>query len=241
MDSLLVDPTKVTLSRNPFERVRVFVDRGLIPTLPTTWQLVQGQIEMGAYVALPDEGDRERYADALFGHPLLRTPIILAEIGYDHTRIGHGLHAKAESVFRHLNFVFHDGMPEFDLQLLQTMPNGIEAFRAYTRAIEDASSNKARKQRNRIDLILPRASEYRRKFLEPGGWLDRAAAFDYPSADEVTNFLRPEFTSLVRFMNHCATAYPSFDLSEVVYAPLRVVRLAARAPREWIGTKLRTM
>lgn len=235
-----VDPTKVTLSRDPFERVQIFVEHGLIPKLPTTWQLVQGQIEMGAYVALPDEGDNERYAGAPFGHPLLRTPIVLAEIGYDHTRIGHGLHAKAESVFRHLNFVFHDGMPEFDLQLLQTMPNGIEAFRAYTQAIEDGSSPKARKQRQRIDLILPRASAYRAQFLVPGGWLDRAAAFDYPTADDVTDFLRPEFTSLVRFMNHCASAYPTFGVTELVRGPLRVVQLASRAPREWLVGKLRS-
>src|SRR4051794_24437412 len=99
------------LSRDPAVRLAVFVDAGLIERVPTTWQLLQGQIEMAPYVMLPDAGDRARYAGARLGHPLLRTPIVLREVGANHLRIGHGLHNPAEVLFRHLNFVLHSGMP----------------------------------------------------------------------------------------------------------------------------------
>lgn len=187
---------------------------------------------MAPYVALPDAGDEARYAGAPLGHPLFRTPVVFSEIGLDHLRVGHGLHARPESLYRHLNFVFHEGIPIFDLQLVQTVPDGLDALRAYTRAIDEGSTPKARWQRRRIDWILPDAASYRRRFLEPGGWIDRCAAFDYPTEAETAEFLRPEFTSLVRFANYCAQTFPA---SAAVMTPRKIpgtfVELASRAFR----------
>ena len=188
---------------------------------------------MAPYVALPDAGDRARYAGAPLGHPLFRTPVVFSEIGLDHFRVGHGLHARSESLYRHLNFVFHEGIPIFDLQLVQTVPEGLEKLRAYTRAIDEGSTRKARWQRRRIDSILPRAHEYRQRFLEPGGWIDRCALFDYPGEADTADFLRPEFTSLVRFANYCARTFPK-SASEMKPAeiPAAFFDLATRAFRD---------
>ena len=197
------------ISRDPEVRLKVFVQAGLLDRVPTTWQLLQGQIEMAPYVMLPDAGDHERYAGARLGHPLLRTPIVLREIGPDHLRIGHGLHNSAESLYRHLNFVLHQGMPVYDLQLVQTVPDGLEELRRYTTEIEWGTTPERTRQRRRIDLVLPDASEYRRKFIERDGWIDRAARFEYDEDDTVAGFLRLEFTSLIRFVNYCARTFPA--------------------------------
>lgn len=196
------------LSRDPAVRLSVFVDAGLIPQVPTRFQFLQGQLEMAPFVLLPDAGDNDRYAGAPLGHPLLRTPLVLWEVGSDHLRIGHGLHAEAESLYRHLMFVFHEGMPVYDLQLVQTVPGGLAAFRQYAQDIEDGRTPERARQQKRIDLVVPHASRYRQHFLEPGGWIDQAEALQYPGEAEVAAFLRPEFMSLIRFSNYCASTFP---------------------------------
>lgn len=194
-------------SRDPKVRLQVFVDAGLLTRIPSRFQLLQGQFEMAPYVVTPDEGDNDRYAGAPLGHPLLRTPIVFTEIGLDHLRIGHGLHARPESVYRHLMFVFHEGMPTFDLQLVHSIPGGLAELRKYAQDIEDGATVRSRFQRARIDLIIPHASVYRQQFLAPGGWIDRAEAFDYPSVEDIAPFLRPEFMSLAGFAQYCADTF----------------------------------
>ncbi|MGE3673131.1 MAG: hypothetical protein AB7K71_25885, partial [Polyangiaceae bacterium] len=98
-----------------------------------------------------------------------------------------------------------------------------------TQAIEDGSTRQARRQRRWIDRVLPKASEYRQKFLAPGGWIDQAEAFDYPTEKDVAGFLRPEFTDLVRFVNHCANAYPASPLEQpLTHIPSHLVGLARK-------------
>lgn len=202
-------PGMAELSRDPAVRLRVFVDAGLLKRVPTVWQLFQGQVEMAPYVVLPDEGDGERYAGAIASHPLLRTPLVLREIGLDHFRVGHGLHARPESLYRHLNIVYHEGMPAFDLQLVQTVPNGLAELRESMEQLEHPRTAERAAQRRRIDLVLADSSAYRRKYLEPGGWIERAERFDYPSTADVAEFLRPEFTSLISFADYCARNFPA--------------------------------
>lgn len=218
------------LTRNLNDRLKPFLERGLIDTVPTEWQLLQGSLEMAPYVVTPDAGDDARYDGAPLGHPLLRTPIVLSQIGLDHLQIGHGLFVQAaESYFKHLMFVYHEGMPTYDLQLVQTVPDGLARLRAYVEAIELGTTPAARRQRKLIDLIIPRASRYRQQFLARGGWIDRAAAFDYPSTDELPPYLRPEFTTLVGFLAYCSTAYPATrrDLP-VGQVPTHLARLVTR-------------
>lgn len=186
-------------------RLAPFTERGLIPTLPTAWQLLCGQVEMAPYVVLPDAGDRGRYAGAPLGHPLLRQPVVLSQVGLDHFRVGHGLLVAPRAQRDHLAFVFHEGMPVYDLQVCQTHPRGLEQLRAHLEALDTPRTARARARHRLASLVIPDAASYPRRFLEPGGYIDRAAAFDYdgPAAD----FLRPEFTSLVSFMRYCAAAF----------------------------------
>ncbi len=219
----------VEFSRDPGVRLQVFVDAGLLSRIPTRFQLLQGQVEMAPYVVTPDEGDAERYGGAPLGHPLLRTPIVFTEVGFDHFRVGHGLHARPESVYRHLMFVYHEGMPTFDLQLAQSIPGGLEALRRYAQEIEDGATAQRRWQRTRIDWIIPNAAAYRRQFLEPGGWIDRAVAFDYPSTDDIAAFLRPEFMSLSGFAQYCADTFaPSPSDIGIPNVPGHLYALARR-------------
>ncbi|MCA9518934.1 MAG: hypothetical protein KC635_28555 [Myxococcales bacterium] len=215
-------------------RLAPFTERGLIPTLPTDWQLVCGQVEMAPYVVMPDKGDRGRYAGALLGHPLLRQPVVLSQVGLDHFRVGHGLQAGARAQFDHLAFVFHEGMPVYDLQVCQTHPRGLERLREHLEAIDAGATPRDRARRRLADLVIPDAAGYRRRFLEPGGYIDRAAAFDYdgPAAD----FLRPEFTSLVSFMRYCADAFeaaPARKGSAWWRRAGRLANLGSRRFREW--------
>ncbi len=193
------------LTRDYAVRLAPFVERGLIREVPTEWQLLCGQVEMAPYVVLPDAGDDDRYGGARFGHPLARTPIVLSQIGWEHFRVGHGLHSTPRTLFLHLAYVFHEGMPTFDLQLVQTVPDGLERFRALLTDIDEGRTEEGRHHQRLSGWVIPNASEYRRWFLEPGGFIDRAAAFDYPA--DVAEFLRPEFTSLTSFCNYCLDAF----------------------------------
>lgn len=215
-------------------RLRPFIDRGLIRGVPTEWQLLQGQLEMAPYVVMPDAGDRARYAGAPLGHPLARQPLLVWQIGLDHFRVGHGLHTAPDAQFRHLNFVFHEGMPTYDLQVCQTFDDGIGRMRRFTQEIEDGATPTGRRLRRLVDLVIPDAAAYRRAFLEPGGYLDRAEAFDYPAPDGAAPFLRPEFTSLTAFIDYCLERFePRPDTSPLWRRALHLGDLATRRLREW--------
>ncbi|MEZ4269429.1 MAG: hypothetical protein R3F39_23970 [Myxococcota bacterium] len=210
-------------------RLAPFVERGLIARVPTTWQLFCAQVEMAPYVVMADDGDSARYAGTRLGHPILRTPLVLSQIGRDQLRIGHGLHSTALGVFRHLSYVLHEGFPTYDMQLVQTHPDGLARFRAHLEAVESAATPAAARERRLVDLVIPNASAYRTRFLEPGGWLDQAAAFDYPDAASLPEFLRPDFSSLTAFANYAASAFPErardTPLSRV---PAQLLRLVTR-------------
>ncbi|PKN54569.1 MAG: hypothetical protein CVU56_25960 [Deltaproteobacteria bacterium HGW-Deltaproteobacteria-14] len=188
-------------SRDLRVRLRPFLERGLIRAVPTPWQLLQGQLEMAPYVVMPDKGDSARYAGAPLGHPLLRQPLLLGEIGLDHLRVGHGLAAPLDSQLKHLAFVSHEGMPVYDLQLCQTHPDGLERLRTFLLEVDAGATAARRRQRRLASLIIPDAGAYRARFTDRGGYIDRAVAFDYPAPD--VDFLRPEFSSLTHFVDYC--------------------------------------
>lgn len=189
-------------TKNLSTRLKPFIDRGLIDGVPTRWQLVVGEVEMAPYVVLPDAGDAARYEGARFGHPLARTPIVLSQIGWEHFRIGHGLDASLVALIRHCAFVYHEGMPVYDLQLVQTHPDGLEILRAAFERIDDGTGPRSRKDRLLTNWVIPDAADYRRRYLEEDGFIDRAARFDYP---EPADFLRPHFVSVASFCNYCLT------------------------------------
>ena len=186
-------------------RLAVFLNEGLIKSVPNKWQLLQGSIEMMPYVIIPDIDDSQRYTGAKYGHPLLRTPIILWYIGMDHFRIGSGLGATSASIIKHLNIVHHQVFPSYDLQLLQTYPHGLDRLRTYMEKIEYENSKWANKIRKKISNVLPNASNYRMDFLKPNGWIDRARNFDYENSNKIPHYLRKDFFSFINFINYCNT------------------------------------
>jgi len=212
---------KTPVSKDLALRLGPFLERGLIQGVPTTWQLLLGQLEMAPYVLLPDAGDKARYEGAPLGNPLFRTPLIVSQIGWEHFRIGHGLHSSPETLELHLAYVYHEGMPTFDLMLVQTHAGGLTRLRRLFEAIEHGSSATGAHHRRLIDLVIPNATAYRKKFLEPGGWIDQAAAFDYPSLEASATFLRPEFTQLTSFVDYCID---TFAPSPSGQSPLELVR-----------------
>ncbi len=196
-----------TPSRNITERFDIFVQAGLLSELPTHWQLWLGAFEMTPYVLSPDVTAEEHYRDSFWALPAARQPFLLAHIGTDHLSSGSGLRVRLESCCKHLQLTWHEGMPTYDLQLAQTHPDGLETLRRSTEALLADESPEARRQNRLARRLFPDPEAYYRQFTDPGGWIDRAAAFDYepPPADSA---MPAEFTSLVGFVDHCARSYP---------------------------------
>lgn len=190
-------------------RLAPFLARGLIRRVPTRWQLLQGTLEMTPYVLSSDATAEQRYAGTPFGHPILRQPLIFARVGLDHLRTGAALGAKLGSVCAHLHLTHHQGMPVFDLQVVQTHPDGLARLRARTEELLENQSARARRDNRLVALILPRAAEYYRQFLGADGWIARAERFDYPTAQDEGAALPEEFWSLTSFLEHCATTFPA--------------------------------
>lgn len=210
-------------------RLSPFTDTGLLPDVPNSWQILQGSFEMAPYVVLPDEDDSERYGTSLLGHPLLRTPIVLAYIGLDHFHVGSGLRAAPRSIIRHLCIVHHQVMPDYDLQLLQTHEGGIERLKHYLKELDHPRPRLiTRLHRKLIDVVMPDPKGYRHELIRPGGWIDRAERMDYTSEEAMPDHLRKEFFSLVSFLNHCLSLPSSCSLSSKPGTLLRRMRTKFR-------------
>ena len=188
------------------QRLGQFISAGLLTQVPNRWQRLQGSYEMAPFVVIPDKDDSDRYEGAVMGNPLLRTPIVLAYVGWDHFHVGSGLGASKQSLIRHLCIVHHQVMPDYDLQLLQTHSHGLKELRDYLIEMDGANPSKSTLRHRRwIEKVLPKPEEYRREFIKPGGWIDRAEAMDYTPDDQIPEYLRPEFFSLTRFLEYCLT------------------------------------
>lgn len=186
-------------------RLEVFRTAGLIPVIPTGWQILQAELEMLPFVISTDATMETRYAGAPLAHPWLRQPLIASQIGRDHFRTGSGLECRLESVCTHLHFTFHQGFPVFDLQLVQTHAAGLPTLRRKTEELLANRTPWARKRNRLVSLILPRASEYYADFLGPEGYIARAERFDYPTAAAAGVAFPEEFYSFVGFINYAAT------------------------------------
>jgi hypothetical protein len=224
-------------------RLRIFTDAGLLRRIPTPWQLRQGEWEMTPYVMSTDATTEAGYTR--LGHPILRQPIIFREVGFDHLATGSALGVKLESLCAHLQLTFHQGMPVFDLQVVQTHPDGLVQLRA---ALEDmaAGTTKLGRRRRRIaKMILLDPDAYIGRFFGADGWLARAERLDYPMPSEEGAAFPPEFYSLVGFLNHCAEAFPAQREQSWMRVPGHLLHLAGRRFREgrgfgWMGARGRT-
>jgi hypothetical protein len=200
-------------------RLELFRRVGRIPQIPTQFQVASGELEMLPYVLSPDATEERRYRYGALGNPIVRQAVILREIGTDHLDPGTGLRARLASVIRHLQFTHHQGMPVWDLQVLQTHAGGLDAFRRETVRLLSGDTPDARRRMTRLRTVLRDPIDYLERFLGDDGWIARADRMDYAAPDGEGSAFPIEFFSLVDFMEHCARKHPAHakDLS-----PLRV-------------------
>lgn len=189
-------------------RLRPFLDAGLLQDLPTPWQIRQGELAMAPWVVSTDVTDEAAYRPTLRAHRFVRQPRLLLEIGVDHFALGAGLSSDLGSVVKHLHLTWHSGFPVFDLQLVQTHPGGLGVLRASLEAARDRSTPDGRRLDDHARSLFRDAEAYYARFLDPEGWLDRAAAFDYPTAADEGAAVPEPFFGLVPLLAHCAVAYP---------------------------------
>lgn len=214
-------------------RLQGFLDAGLVQSVPTNFQIWQGETEMTPYVLSSDATAEEGYVGARFGTPWIRQPLIFSQVGRDHLRIGCALNACLRSVCTHLHLTYHRGMPVFDLQLIQTHPLGLDVLEQSIIEILDGTTPAARRHKKIASLILARPEEYLEKFLGDSGWIARARRLEYPPPTAESSSFPSEFYSLVDFMNYCALTFPATpsDLPWVAY-PQHFARLFLRRLRE---------
>ena len=214
-------------------RLRPFLDAGLLSDLPTPFQLRQGELEMAPWVISTDVTDESAYRRSIWAHPVLRQPRLLVEIGLDHFAMGSGLNSALGSVVKHLQLTWHSGFPVFDLQLIQTHEGGLDALRRSLLASRDGTTAEGRRLDGLARRLFVDADGYYARFLDDGGWIDRAAAFDYPTAAEEGSAVPEHFFGLAPLIDHCARAYPAtpgeVGLGRV---PLHSVRLVTARFRE---------
>jgi len=223
------------------QRLRVFIDAGLLSRIPTRWQIRQGELQMAPYVLSSDATTEEGYARGPLGHPLLRQPLIFSQIGREHLHIGCALGSAHASLCAHLQLTFHRGMPVFDLQVLQTHPDGLARLRRTLEEMVAGSTPLARRRQRIAGWIFTDPRAYLERFLGDDGWIARAERFDYAGPAEEGSAFPPEFFSLVGFLSYCASMFPAHpgDLSWWRY-PEHVLTLAGRRFREgrqfgWFG------
>ncbi|MFT5683749.1 MAG: hypothetical protein ACI8RZ_004681 [Myxococcota bacterium] len=203
------------------QRLHPFLDAGLLTALPTPTQIRQGELEMMLYVISTDVTEEALYAGAPLGHPMLRQPIIASRIGLDHFRIGTGLGAKAISMVRHLQFTIHQDMPVWDLQLLQTHPDGLALLTEETEALLSAATPASASNLRLLRLICPAPEDYLRRFLGDDGWIARAQRLDYAPTPDC---LPAEFASLTGFLTHCTTHPQRLTLRRAAWLMVRRLR-----------------
>jgi hypothetical protein len=229
-----------TFSARLAQRLRVFTDAGLLRRIPTPWQLRQGDWEMTPYVASTDATDESGYTR--LGHPVLRQSIIFWEVGLDHLATGSALGVKLASLCTHLELTYHQGMPVFDLQLVQTHENGLARLRAALEDIAAGATPLGRRRKRIMALILRDPEAYLGRFFGADGWLERAARFDYATPAEERSAFPPEFFSLVGFLDYCATQFPAERSFSSLRVPGHLLQLAGRRFREgrglgWFGPR----
>ncbi|MCA9573937.1 MAG: hypothetical protein H6726_05565 [Sandaracinaceae bacterium] len=211
-------------------RLAPFVEAGLVTRIPTAAQVRQGELQMLPYVISSDATSEECYAGTPLGHPVVRQPVLLGLIGRDHLETGTGLAAALDSVIRHLHFTYHQGMPVWDLQVIQTHEGGLDALRAETEALLAPRTRVHRARRRLLGWIVADPDAYLRLFLGEDGYIARAARFDYPKPSEEDAEFPPEFFSLVDFVNYCAVAFPEQVPLHLV--PQRALAVVSRRFRE---------
>ena len=197
------------------ERLKTFIDAGLIHKLPTWQQVQMGSWEMWPAVLSPTKTDKKKYEGTEIGKSVpRRTMLLLKELGYDHLRVGSGL-GGYNSLHNalHINYVNHDGeVPHYDIQLAQTLENGLDYLYYATFLIQHSNESKWKKRREIASRLLPDPFGFRERMLDlREGYIVRADQDPVKFNDSAVEGMRDhrvEFATLVNFLNYCATTYP---------------------------------
>lgn len=197
------------LLRPARDRLNFFVERRLIPRVPSSWQLAVGSLTMMPVVYGESDGKRARNRRTLLGQIPVRASLQMLYCPQQ-VLVGTGLLATRETVIRHVLSVFHeDSMLTYDLQLLQTHQGGLAELQERARTV---ARNDTLMARLLAGMVGGRG--YHARVVE----LARAAErFEYP--DEPPD---SRFGTLVGFARYCLTLpdWPSvgfygFDLQAV--------------------------
>jgi len=218
-------------------RLAPFLERGLLHDIPTAWQRWQGTLEMTPYVTSPDVTSEGSYRRHLLANPMIRQLFLIRLIGLDHFSTGSGLRIALASICKHLILTWHDGMPTYDLQIVQTHPGGLDELR---RRLEGAVSPQRIEDahiRRQALRLFPDPDAYFQLFLAEGGWIDRAASFDYPSAAVESGVMPEEFYSLVGFLNYCLDYPQSPNEIGALAMPGHLFQLGTRRLRTGTGKR----
>lgn len=209
-------------------RLAPFLERGLVRAVPTRGQLMQGSIEMAPYVLSPDVTSESSYRPHIWAHPIVRQLSLVQHIGLDHFNVGSGLSVSLDSVCKHLILTWHAGMPTYDLQIVQTHPRGLDRLRSEFEGVLEPTTPQTRALRRLTERLFPDPGAYFHRFLSSGGWIERAARFDYPKASKEAANMPEEFYSLVGFVDHCAKLPMSWREVGAPRVPAHLLRLVSR-------------
>jgi hypothetical protein len=220
-------------SKTLAERIRPFLDAGLVPEAPTRWQVLQGELQMWPWVLGDDVTEESRYRP-FWGHPVVRQPLLAARIGVDHVAVGVGLAVDRDAIIRHLQLTYHHGLPVWDLQVLVTHTDGLAALRASTESLLRRDTRDARITGRLADRLLVDPDAYHRRFLGADGWIARAEAGEWPSAAEEGSGMPDPFFRLTSFLTWCLQ-FPETPGELGLRLPLHLVDLATRGLRQVDG------
>jgi len=175
------------------ERIGFFLRHGYIDRLPTPWQLGVGWLAMLPITLGESDRERQRSRSTLMGQIPIRVPL---QILYSPRQLlaDTGITQSAEQLVRHVLSVYHeDAFLGYDLQLLQSHPNGLALLREEARKVVEGKT-----------LWAP----YLRELVGWPGYhegllrlAEAAERFEYPDPLDLDR----RFVSLVGFAEFCCT------------------------------------
>ena len=192
------------------ERLGFFVKMGLLPSLPTPWQVRAGSLAMLPLYLSESDRERERSRQHWLGQVPIRVPLQILYCPRQ-TLSSTGLDMSPKHIVRHLLSVYHeDAFIGYDLQLLHSHPGGLGLLRQEALRISDGKSRAAPLLRRMVGQ-----PGYHRGLARLA---EEALAGSYPNPED----LDPRFVTLTGFAGFCTSlpAWPGpgfygFDLQRL--------------------------
>lgn len=193
------------------ERIGFFVRHGYLKRVPTPWQVKVGWFAMLPVTLSESDRERERSRSTLMGQVPIRVPL---QILYNPRQlfVDTGLTNRPEHIVRHVLSVYHeDAFLGYDLQVLQSHPNGLALLREEASKVVEGRTLWAPYLRRLVGW-----PGYHARLVELA---EDAERFTYPDPLDVD----PRFASLVGFAEFCNSmpdwperGFYSFDLERIV-------------------------